>query len=150
MASAGRNEDSVKIMGFWHFFFVSRNPRNLRPESSSLVSTSPTHSGDGEDSEDSGIFSLFFCWNLRNLPTEPSSKTFASCTVDGYKGLLFAICHPRGFRTSFDRFLFRGELRETHTHHPREIDDDLMHQRVGRIMDQGLAMSPEHLALTRC
>ena len=49
----------MKILGFWHFF-VSRNPRNLRPESSSLVSTSLTHSGDDEDSEDSGIISLFF------------------------------------------------------------------------------------------
>ena len=57
--SEGCNEDSVKILGFWHFF-VSRNPRNLRPESSSLVSTSFTHSGDDEDSGDSGIISLFF------------------------------------------------------------------------------------------
>ena len=32
----GRNEDSVKILGLWHFC-VSRNPRNLRPGSSSLV-----------------------------------------------------------------------------------------------------------------
>ena len=72
IGSAGRNEDSVKILGFWHFF-VSRNPRNLRPESSSLVSTSLTRSGDDEDSEDSGIISLFFCWNLRNL--ESSHKT---------------------------------------------------------------------------
>ena len=78
-ASAGRNEDSVKAVGFWHFF-VSRNPRNLRQGSSSLVSTSLTHSGDDEDSEDSGIISLFFCWNLRNLPTEARSKTFVSCT----------------------------------------------------------------------
>ena len=79
-SSAGRNGDSVKILGFWHFF-LSRNPRNLRPETSSLVSTSLTHSEDDEDSEDSGIVSLFFCWNLRNLPTESSSnKTFASCT----------------------------------------------------------------------
>ena len=69
----------MKIMRFWHFF-LSRNPRNIRPESSSLVSTSPTHSGDDEDSEDTGIISLFFCWNLRNLPAESSSKTFASCT----------------------------------------------------------------------
>ena len=38
---------------------MSRNPRNLRPESSSLVSTSLTHIGDDEDSEDSGIISLF-------------------------------------------------------------------------------------------
>ena len=57
--SAGRNGDSVKILGFWHFF-VSRNPRNIRPESSSLVSTSLTHSGDDDDSEDSGIISLLF------------------------------------------------------------------------------------------
>ena len=57
-SSAGRNEDSVKTLGFWHFF-VSRNPRNLRPESSPLVSTSLTHSGDDEDPEDSGIISLF-------------------------------------------------------------------------------------------
>ena len=56
--SDGRNEDSVKVLGFWHFF-VSRNPRNLRPEPSSLVSTSFTHSGDDEDSGDSGIISLF-------------------------------------------------------------------------------------------
>ena len=72
--SAGRNEDSVGILGFWHFF-VSRNPRNLRPGSSSLVSTSLTHSGDDEDSEDSGVILLFFCWNLRNLPPE-SPRTF--------------------------------------------------------------------------
>ena len=56
--SAGRNEDSVKILGFWHLF-VSRNPRNIRPESSSLVSTSLTHNGGDEDSEDSGIILLF-------------------------------------------------------------------------------------------
>ena len=48
----------MNILGFWHFF-VSRNPRNIRPESSSLVSTSLTHGGDDEDSEDSGIISLF-------------------------------------------------------------------------------------------
>ena len=52
-------QDSVKILGFWHFF-VNRNPRNLRPESSSLVSTPLTHSGDDEDPEDSGIILLFF------------------------------------------------------------------------------------------
>ena len=30
-----------------------------------------------------GLFYYFFCWDLRNLPTptEPSSKTFASCTA---------------------------------------------------------------------
>ena len=60
---------------------MSRNPRNLRPESSSLVSTSFTHSGDDEDSGDPGIISLFLCWNLRNLPTGSSSKTFASFTA---------------------------------------------------------------------
>ena len=38
---------------------MSRNPRNLRPEPSSLVSTFLTHSGDDEDSEDSGIISFF-------------------------------------------------------------------------------------------
>ena len=58
--------------------------------------------------------------------------------------------YPRGFRTSFDRFLFRGEFHEAHTHHSREIDDDLMHQRIGCIVDQGLAISPKHLALTSC
>ena len=42
---------------FWPGIF--RLP-NLRQESSSLVSTSLTHSGDDEDSEDSGIISLFF------------------------------------------------------------------------------------------
>ena len=77
-SSAGCNEDSVKILGFWHFF-VSRSPRNLRPEpSSSLVSTSFTHSGGDEDPGDPGIILLLFCWNLRkNLPAESSSKTFA-------------------------------------------------------------------------
>ena len=39
---------------------MARNLPNLRQESSSLVSTSLTHSGDDEDSEDSGIISLFF------------------------------------------------------------------------------------------
>ena len=34
--SEGRNEDFVDILGFWNFF-VSRNPRDLRPEFSSLV-----------------------------------------------------------------------------------------------------------------
>ena len=29
-----------------------------------------------------GLFHYFFCWNLRNLPTEPSSKTFASPELD--------------------------------------------------------------------
>ena len=28
-----------------------------------------------------GLFHYFFCWNLRNLPAESSSKTFASCTA---------------------------------------------------------------------
>ena len=77
---SGRNENSGKALGFWHFF-VSWNPRGLRPESSSsMASTSLTHSGDDENSEDPGVIPLFFCWNIRNLPTEPSSKTFASCT----------------------------------------------------------------------
>ena len=40
-------------------FFLARNLPNLRQESSSLVSTSLTHSGDDDDSEDSGIISLF-------------------------------------------------------------------------------------------
>ena len=40
--------------------FVSRNPRNLRQEFSSLVSTSFTYSGDEEDSGDSGIIPLLF------------------------------------------------------------------------------------------
>ena len=56
-------QDATKIpWGLWGSgtFFVSRNPRNLRPESSSLVSTSFTHSGDDEDPGDSGIISLFF------------------------------------------------------------------------------------------
>ena len=72
-ASAGRNEDSVKAVGFWHFF-VSRNPRNLRQGSSSLVSTSLTHSGDDEDSEDSGIISLFFAGISGIFPQKPDPK----------------------------------------------------------------------------
>ena len=48
----------MKILGFWHFF-VSRNPRNIRPEPSSLVSTSFTHSWDDEDPGDSEIILLF-------------------------------------------------------------------------------------------
>ena len=58
-SEGGRNEDSLKILGFWHFF-VSRNPPNRSPKSFSMVSTSFTHSGDDEDSGDSGIISLFF------------------------------------------------------------------------------------------
>ena len=72
--SAGRNEDSMKILGFWHFF-VSRNPRNLRPEPSSLVSTSLTHSGDDEDSEDSGVISLSFFAGISGIfPQNPAPK----------------------------------------------------------------------------
>ena len=37
--------------------------------------------------------------------------------VNGNEALVFTIGHPRGFSTSFDRFLFRGDVRETHTHH---------------------------------
>ena len=62
-------------------FFLARNLPNLRQEPPSLVSTSLTHSGDDEDSEDSGIISLFFCWNLRNLPAESSSEMPASFTA---------------------------------------------------------------------
>ena len=68
--SAGRNEDSVEIPGFCHFF-VSRNPRGLRPEPSSLVSTSFTHSGDYEDSGDPGLF--HFCCVLES--PESSHRT---------------------------------------------------------------------------
>ena len=77
----------MKILGFWHFF-VSRNPWNLRPEPSSLVSTSFTHSGDDEDSGDSGIILLFFfCWNLWNLFTEPSSPKHLHPALRGVRGV---------------------------------------------------------------
>ena len=46
---------------------MSRNPRNLCRESSSLVSTSLTHSGDDEDPEDSGIISLFLCAEISGI-----------------------------------------------------------------------------------
>ena len=68
------NKDSVKIPGFWHFF-VSRNPRDLRPGPSSLVSASLTHSGDDEDSKDSGIISLFFFAGISGIsPQNPAPK----------------------------------------------------------------------------
>jgi hypothetical protein len=63
------------MMGFWHFS-VSRNPRNLRPEPSSLVSTSFTHSGGDEDSGDSGIISLFFAGISGIFPQNPAPKRF--------------------------------------------------------------------------
>ena len=53
------NEDSMGIMGLFHFYF-GWNLRNLSAESSSLVSTSLAYSGNDEDSKDSGIISLFF------------------------------------------------------------------------------------------
>ena len=80
-SSAGRNEDSVEILRFW-YFFVSRNPRNLRPGSSSLVSTSLTHSGDDEDSEDSGIIQLFFFAGISGIfPQNPAPKRLRPALV---------------------------------------------------------------------
>ena len=66
--SAGRNEDSVKIMGFLHFS-VSRNPRDLRPEPSSLVSTSLALSltvGMTKIPKIPGLFHYFFYPGRRN------------------------------------------------------------------------------------
>ena len=70
------------IMGLFYFYF-GWDLRNLSAESSSLVSTSLAHSGNDEDSKDSGIISLFFGWVLRNLRAESSSKTLASLTQSG-------------------------------------------------------------------
>ena len=54
---------------------MSRNPRNLSPESSSLVSTSFTHSGNDEDFGDSGIISLFFFAGTSGIfPQNPAPK----------------------------------------------------------------------------
>ena len=93
MVSEGRDEDYRRLSKVIRFFLARDLPNLRQEESSSLVSTSLTHSGDDEDSEDSGIMLLFFCWNLRNLPTEPSSEMLASFTgrvgVPGAKKLFF-------------------------------------------------------------
>ena len=86
-----RNEDYRRLSKIFRFF-LARNLPNLRQEPSSLVSTSLTHSGDDEDSEDSSrIISLFFCWNLRNLPTESTSEMLASFTGTMVKSESFII-----------------------------------------------------------
>ena len=79
--SEGRNEDYRRLSKIIRFF-LARNLPNLRQESSSLVSTSLTHSGDDEDSEDSGIILLFFvvAGIFRNLPAESTSEMLASFT----------------------------------------------------------------------
>ena len=93
--SAGhKNEDSVGILGFWHFF-VSWNPRNLRSESSSpLVSTALTHSGDDEDSEDSGIIAIFFFAAISGIfPQNPAPKRLRPAL-----GRCFVVCASRSLR----------------------------------------------------
>ena len=75
--SEGRNEDYRRLSKIIRFF-LARNLPNLRQESSSLVSTSLTHSGDDEDSEDSGIISLFF---LLESPESPHRTQLRNACV---------------------------------------------------------------------
>ena len=62
-----------------------------------------------------------FCRNKfskRVLTTSPRGDLLLSgILANGNKAVLFTIGHLRGFSTSFDFFLLRGEARETHTHH---------------------------------
>ena len=82
------------MMGFWHFS-VSRNPRNLRPEPSSLVSTSFTHSGGDEDSGDSGIISLFFAGISGIFPQNPAPNVFIlHCSLLGSCNSSISLSNP--------------------------------------------------------
>ena len=62
-----------------------------------------------------------FCrkkFSKRVLTTSPRGDLLLSgILANGNKAVLFTIGHLRGFSTSFDFFLLRGEARETHTHH---------------------------------
>ena len=90
---------------------MARNLPNLRKESSSLVSTSLTHSGDDEDYEDSGIISLFFCWNLRNLPAESTSEMLASFTDGVFKSIWCFFCVLLGRQGSRSCGYFNAKMR---------------------------------------
>ena len=75
--------DATKIIENYRRFFASFWPGIFRisAKNTPLLSLRPSLTvGMAKIPKTPGLFHYFFCWNLRNLPTEPTSEMLASFT----------------------------------------------------------------------